>query len=269
MFSLDVRRNELPKGTMSLSSLVSVAVPSSSAKDVMVTRSHQRNCRLLQSWCRKFEEMMLRTDAAAVETPSGNNPVSDSDPVLFEEGLIVLWNVQCHTQIPTAEDKLINLMYYNVFRGLTKNIRALNLDLQKMLTWGYDSPFVTGQVDISTLAPDFRPTYLQQTVSHHPCFDIFPDPVVRDNAIMYWYVDMNPLEGRLCMALAGRYTWHELDLGIKRGCILWGEPDVAESWEVTEGFVKDWPFLVIGAVRLEAATNRYRALRGDPPIFFA
>ena len=212
---------------------------------------------------------MQRAGLIAVEPGNHLASIVDSDATHFEELLIERRDVQYRTSLPNLEDELITLMYYNVFRGLGRNIRALNLDIQLMAAWEYDSPFVTGTVDISTLAPDFRPTYLQRTVSHHPCFDIFPDPVVRDNAIAYWYVEKNPLEGRLCMALAGRHTWHEIDLALKCGCILWGEPDVVESWEVTEGFHKDWPFLVKGAVRLEAATNVYRALRGEPPISFA
>ena len=212
---------------------------------------------------------MGKAGLIGLELGDDGAPLPDSDAIRLEETLIKSQNFRVHTSIPTAEDHLINLMYYNVFRGLSKNIRALKLDLRLMTSWKYDSPFVTGKVDVSSIAPDFQPTFLQRTVSHHPCFDIFPDSVVRDNAIAYWYVEQHPLEGRLCMALAGRHTWYEIDLALKCGWVLWGEPDVVESWEVTEGFAARWPFLVKGAVRLEAATNRYRALRGEAPIFFA
>ncbi|KIX99814.1 uncharacterized protein Z520_04450 [Fonsecaea multimorphosa CBS 102226] len=227
------------------------------------------NLKLVQSWCRRFEETMLQIGSVGVEVLDGDVLLADSDPVMFEESIIHATDIRYHTFIPSPEDELLNLMYYNVFRGLAKNIRALNLEINFMASDAADSPFITGRVDSSSLAPDFQPTYLQRTVSHHPCFDIFPDSVVRDNAIEHWYIEKHPLEGRLCMALAGRHTWHEIDLALKHGCVLWGEPDVTESWEVTQGFADDWPFLVKGSVRLEAATNRYRALRGEPPIFFA
>ncbi|EXJ67762.1 uncharacterized protein A1O5_09108 [Cladophialophora psammophila CBS 110553] len=212
---------------------------------------------------------MLHVSSINVELDDQGASMTDSDPVTFEENIIHAIDIRYHTFIPSPEDQLLNLMYYNVFRGLAKNIRALNLEMHLMASWASDSPFISGNIDTSTLAPDFQPTFLQRTVAHHPCFDIFPDSVVRDNAIEYWYVEKHPLEGRLCMAIAGRHTWHEIDLALKHGCVLWGEPDVTESWEVTQGFADDWPFLVKGAVRLEAATNRYRALRGEPPIFFA
>jgi hypothetical protein len=268
VFAVDVSYNQIPKGPISLASLVSAAGMLSGEDEALVSSSPRRHLRLLQSWCRKFEETMQQAGVISVDLDEGNSS-TDSDAVQFEEVLVEVGNVRYPHLISDPEDQLINLMYYNVFRGLAKNIRALNLDIQLMASWEYDSPFVTGKVDISTLAPDFQPTYLQRTVSHHPCFDIFPDSVVRDNAIVYWYIEGHPVQERLCMALAGRHTWHEIDLALKCGCILWGEPDVAESWEVTEGFARDWPFLVKGAVRLEAATNRYRAFRGEPPIHFA
>ena len=212
---------------------------------------------------------MTETGSVRLEPNHGDNSLPDSDAVQFEESIIAGNDLRYHTSIPTAEDQLLTLMYYNVFRGLSRNIRALNLDPRLMGSWEYDSPFVTRALDVSFLAPDIQPTYLQRTVSHHSCFDIFPDSVVRDNAIAYYYVEKNPLQTRLCMAVAGRHTWFQTDVALKTGCILWGEPDVVESWEVTEGFAREWPFLVKGALRLEAATNLYRSLRGDPPIFFA
>ncbi|OAG41048.1 hypothetical protein AYO21_04661 [Fonsecaea monophora] len=258
VFALAEKDSVTSDEPISLSSLVSAAGKlSTGANKIMsfesstLSRGHQINLKLVQSWCRRFEESMLGAGSVGVEFSDEDAAVTDSDPVVFEESIICTMDIRYHTFIPNPEDQLLNLMYYNVFRGLARNIRALNMEMHFMSSWASDSPFVTGQIDISTLPPDFQPTYLQRTVSHHPCFDIFPDPVVRDNAIEHWH------------------TWHEIDLALRHGCVLWGEPDVAESWEVTQGFADDWPFLVKGAFRLEAATNRYRALRGEPPIFFA
>lgn len=166
-----------------------------------------------------------------------------------------------------GSDHLITLIYYNVFRGLSKNIQALKLDLNMMRRKDYQSPFITGDIDLSTLAPDFQPTLIQRTFPHHPCFDIFPDAVVRDNAIKNWATDMP--YGFLCTNLAGRRNWHEIELPARHSCVLWGDADNADNWEVTEAFATRWPFLVEGAYRLEAATNKWRALRGEGPISFA
>lgn len=255
-------------GAIPLNALVVASESSRSSSPIPPGKPMCTPLRPVESWCRKFEETMLPSSGLELSpVRRGDSSHKDSDPVIFEEGLIRSLDLRTH--IPSPEDRLLNLMYYNVFRGLSKNMRALNLDIDAMVSWSYPSPFVAGDMDTSSLAPDFQPTLLQQTVPHHPCFDIFPDPVVRDNAIRYWYVEHNPLEGRLCIALAGRHTWHEIDLPLRHGCVLWGEADVVESWEVTEGFANDWPFLVKGALRLEAATNWYRALRGEPPISFA
>jgi len=168
---------------------------------------------------------------------------------------------------PPTSDHIITLIYYNVFRGLSKNIQALQLDLKLMRTKDYQSPFITGDIDLSTLPADFQPTLIQRTIPHHPCFDIFPDAVVRDNAITNWASQL-PF-GHLCMNLAGRSFWQEIELSQRQGCILWGAADCADNWEVTEAFVARWPYLVKGAYRLQAATNKWRWMRGEQPLWFA
>lgn len=196
------------------------------------------------------------------------DPMTDDDEsstALLEEGLTAAINAESSHSI--GSDHLITLIYYNVFRGLSKNIQALKLDLNLMRRRDYQSPFITGEIDLSTLAPDFQPTLIQRTHPHHPCFDIFPDAVVRDNAIRSWAKGLP--YGFLCTNLAGRRSWHEIELPARHSCILWGDADNADNWEVTEAFADRWPYLVKGAFRLQAATNKWRALRGERPISFA
>lgn len=224
----------------------------------------------LPGWCRGFEETWLRTGVGKIDLKNSPRPQDNqyvSDAVMCEEQMLQVLNI--HNPYPLPVDHLLNLMYYNVFRGLTKNIKQLRLDCRRMLLDDCPSPFVSQGLDMSDVAPDFQPTLLQQTMPHHPCFDIFPDPVVRDNAINCWRNHQSAHQGRLCLTIAGRHTWHEIDIPLRHGCVLWGEPDCVEGWEVTEGFVQDWSCLVKGAFRLEAATNSWRAIRGEPPIFFA
>ncbi|KAK5048483.1 hypothetical protein LTR84_005573 [Exophiala bonariae] len=189
----------------------------------------------------------------------------ESNSALLEARLNSTINAGPSTYL--GSDHLITLIYYNVFRGLSKNIQALKLDLNLMRRKDYQSPFITGDYDLSTLAPDFHPTLIQRTFPHHPCFDIFPDAVVRDNAIKNWATDLP--YGYLCTTLAGRRNWHEIELPARHSCVLWGDADNADNWEVTEAFASRWPYLVQGAYRLEAATNKWRALRGERPISFA
>ncbi|KEF52296.1 uncharacterized protein A1O9_11536 [Exophiala aquamarina CBS 119918] len=195
---------------------------------------------------------------AASSTPGSHAALFEQNLNVFDDGLSLY---------SPSSDGLLTLIYYNVFRGLSKNIRALKLDLNLMRTLDYQSPFITGNIDLSTLPPDFQPTLLQQTIPHHPCFDIFPDPVLRDNAIRSWAADL-PF-GNLCINLAGRSHWQEIDFSQRHGCILWGAADSADSWEVTEAFASRWPYLVKGTYRLQAATNKWRSMRGEQPIYFA
>ncbi|KAI1617111.1 hypothetical protein EDD36DRAFT_154202 [Exophiala viscosa] len=224
----------------------------------------------LRGWCRRFEETWLQSGLSGIELgriPSPEHAENVSDAVICEEHLLSFLNIQNPHPLPM--DHLINLVYYNVFRGLSKNIKHLRLDCLQMLFDDCPSPFIAGGLDISVIAPDFHPTLLQRTVPHHPCFDIFPDAVVRDNAINCWRGHESAHQGRLCFTIAGRNTWHEIDIPLRHGFVLWEQPDCVESWEVTEGFVQDWPCLVKGAFRLEAATNSWRGVRGEPPISFA
>ncbi|KIX03278.1 uncharacterized protein Z518_06830 [Rhinocladiella mackenziei CBS 650.93] len=273
VFALKPQRDRDSRCPISLNSFVKASAATDQVRRDSTPDSGGQDAtplKLVQSWRRNFEERVLQARLDQVELISccGLDPGStDSDSVVLEEYLIRALNIR--SRYPLPADHLLNLMYYNVFRGLSRNIRSLNLELNHMASSHYPSPFIAGRIDTSTMAPDFHPTIVQRTIPHHPCFDIFPDSVLRDNAIMQWGLTFPEFEARLCMILAGRYTWHEIDIPLRHGCVLWGEPDAVESWEVTEGFAKDWPFLVAGAFRLEAATNRWRRLRGEPPISFA
>jgi hypothetical protein len=52
----------------------------------------------------------------------------------------------------------------------------------------------------------------------------------------------------------------------RNGFVLWGDPFREESWEVTPGFLRKWPWAVEGCEKLIQSTNRWRMLRGDKPI---
>ena len=165
-----------------------------------------------------------------------------------------------------GHDHLLSLTYYNVFRALVANTRLLGLDPYLMHTDAYPSPFVTGSKHQRHLPPHLQPTNLQQTVPHHPCFDIFPDPVVRDHGIRS--TNMLP-PGLFCMTLAGRNTCVENERPKRRGLVVWGPPEDANSWEVTEEFVINWYWLVDGSATLQSSTNKWRGIRGEPAIYFA
>ena len=85
-----------------------------------------------------------------------------------------------------------------------------------------------------------RPTELQRSRAHHPWIDFFPSPVMRDNLLRVldeWD------EEDLCTDIMG--FWDGTSTG-PCGLIVWGEPSVPGNWEVTEGFVRKWGWVVRG-----------------------
>ncbi len=55
----------------------------------------------------------------------------------------------------------------------------------------------------------------------------------------------------------------EVDL---KGMIVWRDPWDWRGWELTEGFVKKWGFLLMGCEEAIEPTNSWRAARGEPPL---
>jgi Domain of unknown function (DUF3425) len=219
---------------------------------------------LTASWCRQFESFLSTQQIADVPEYTSTNQ-ERSTTVSFEE-LFLKYLKQTDLYRLPADDSLLSLMYYNVFRALVTNVWLLGLDTQLMHTDDYPSPFISGSASTQHIPPHLQPTLLQRTVPHHPCFDIFPDPVVRDQGIRNTHLLPH---GTLCMTLAGRNTWFENERSRRSGLVVWGPPEDSNSWEVTEGFVTNWGWLVKGSLMLQYSTNRWRAVRGEPAIFFA
>jgi hypothetical protein len=110
--------------------------------------------------------------------------------------------------------------------------------------------------------------------------DLFPSPAMRDNLItlsMMGIVD----EDELCADLVGdafddeecrgnaksSTLGNEGETGSGRsGLIAWNNPWDVSGWEITEGFVKKWGFLLKGCPELLEHTNRWRAVRDEEPL---
>ncbi|KAJ5498808.1 hypothetical protein N7453_007859 [Penicillium expansum] len=70
-------------------------------------------------------------------------------------------------------------------------------------------------------------------------------------------------DGELCVDIMG--FW---DISAKSCSLLvWGEPSDPKSWEVTEEFLKKWPWVIRGELGLIDSTNYWRRKRGDEIIF--
>jgi hypothetical protein len=115
------------------------------------------------------------------------------------------------------------------------------------------------------LPPQLLPTPLQLSNPHEPWIDIFPLPALRDNLLrLRGSIDSCDLCDDILGAL---FTDQDLETVSKykerNGLIIWGEPWDVRSWELMDGFVEKWGFLLEGCEALIEGTNRWRAVRGE------
>ncbi|KAL4922907.1 hypothetical protein BDW62DRAFT_172012 [Aspergillus aurantiobrunneus] len=163
---------------------------------------------------------------------------------------------------PSA-DHLLTLCKVNVFRAFMSNMHTLGMS--PGLEWMDDdalSPFSTslpGYVTEDNLPVSLRPTPVQTAKLHHPWLDFFPFPRIRDNLVNAGDFDDHPL----CLDIMG--FWNVTDEAC--GLLVWGEPTDPHNWEVSENFLRRWPWVVAGCPELLESTNRWRSSRGEKLIF--
>ncbi|KAL8383389.1 hypothetical protein RB595_006916 [Gaeumannomyces hyphopodioides] len=164
----------------------------------------------------------------------------------------------------SPDHHLITLVQYNVLRATMTNISILRL--QNIIPPACDSAALLVAGQDQTCAPpppaDLAPTTLQRTVPHPGWMDVAPDGRMRDNLIRAAHaLDADALCDDLCGGL-----YEGFDDCEARGMLVWADPWRVESWEVSEGFVRKWGFLLRGCYATMRATDRWRASRGEKPM---
>ncbi|GAP83895.2 hypothetical protein SAMD00023353_0503150 [Rosellinia necatrix] len=163
---------------------------------------------------------------------------------------------------------LPSLSQFNFIRALLTNVDVLGLSAADMHDDAL-SPFnvvaesvrVSSQHErLSQLPMGLRPTDLQRGTPHHPWIDLLPIPAMRDNIFRPGFDSFD--EEQLCHDMRGAIP------GQNPGVLVWGDPWDADSWEVTEEFVKSWGWVVANCWDLLRSTNRWRTRRGEEPLFF-
>jgi hypothetical protein len=93
---------------------------------------------------------------------------------------------------------------------------------------------------------------------------MLPHGTMRDNAIRMRHTFDNEdlCHDLMCADSQGRDA---VDL---KGVVVWNDPWCVSGWEMTEGFLKKWGFLVKDCWEIMAATNKWREKRGDEPLVF-
>lgn len=178
----------------------------------------------------------------------------------------------------SLDHRLLTLIQYNVLRATLTNMAILAIlhsamDAECGLNQILDQiqpPLPSPASSPNDLPVSLRPTPLQRRLFHDQApmrpdmlwISSVPSPAMRDNLLLtYGQWDADDL---CCDMLGGLYEG--FDDVERRGMIVWSDPWQPESWEVTAGFARKWKFLLRGCDELLAATDRWRAGRGEEPL---
>lgn len=166
---------------------------------------------------------------------------------------------------PLSSDHLITLLQFNVLRALAVNhtlitgILTTPLDCDEEVTHITPYPANPERVPATLL-----PTALQQTVPHGSWIDTWPCPIDRDRLIRATGTyDPDELWND---CIGGLYQGFPDDEVARRGMIAWSPPWDITGWEMSEGFLKRWSWLLAGLPEAFEATNRWRMKRGEEPL---
>ncbi|KAI1420186.1 hypothetical protein F5Y12DRAFT_774177 [Xylaria sp. FL1777] len=174
---------------------------------------------------------------------------------------------QFNNVFPLSPDHLITLLQYNALRALAVNRTLISGVLVTPLDCDEEVihvvPYPTKP---ESLPPALLPTVLQQTVPHGDWIDVFPSPEGRDRLIRAaGTFDEDELWAD---CIGGLYEGFPDDEMERRGIIAWSPPWDIAGWEMSEGFVKKWGWLVGGLPRALEATNRWRMQRCEEPLVY-
>lgn len=163
----------------------------------------------------------------------------------------------CEARMP-VDQQLFSLIQHNAMRGVMTNM-AIVLGLHGRTFEGWDD-FYVEDLEMPSAAPaSLDATELQRSVAHEAWIDVLPYARFRDNIIRN---QDNVDADTLCEDFLG--GWSEgLNEVQNRGMILWGDPWSSDGWEISEGFVRKWGFLMKGCEDLIRSTNRWREARGE------
>ncbi|POR35861.1 Uncharacterized protein TPAR_03943 [Tolypocladium paradoxum] len=161
---------------------------------------------------------------------------------------------------------LPGLSQFNFIRALLANVDVLGLSSDQMSDDAL-SPFNSlcphqasaSATLLSRLPAKLRPTDLQCATLHHPWIDLLPVPEMRDNLFRRGLESFD--EDELCHALRRRIPSQN------PGVLEWRDPWDPGGWEVTEAFLGFWGWNIAGCWDLFRSTNKWRAQRGEMPLF--
>ncbi|CAG7945376.1 unnamed protein product [Penicillium salamii] len=201
-----------------------------------------------------------RKDVLILPRPrQGQIPERFTQPGSLEEAITMMtrFNATAYAAYYTANpcvDQLLTLSKFNVLRAFVDNLNVFGLGMQQVEDDDAVSPFnlsPTRHGD-QTLPASLCPTTAQRSVPHHPWLDCFPFPQMRDNLI---FVPETFDDCTLCTDIMDPASG---DVGM----LVWGDPWLPQSWEVSEWFVRKWAWVIRGCPEILHSSNYWRTKRG-------
>ncbi|KEY74474.1 hypothetical protein S7711_04509 [Stachybotrys chartarum IBT 7711] len=163
---------------------------------------------------------------------------------------------------PLSSDHLIILVQLNTLRAVMTINRLVSKE-------HYDC--AGGAILILPLdglpdaPPNLSPTLMQATVPHEDWIDIMPHPVWRDNLILWsGTFDKDELSSDI---VGGLFEGAAASDCGERGIVVWSPVWHPMGWELSEGFLRKWGWVIQGCEEeVLTTTNRWRAKRGEAPL---
>ncbi|KAK3329229.1 hypothetical protein B0H66DRAFT_540474 [Apodospora peruviana] len=169
---------------------------------------------------------------------------------------------------PLSPDHLITILQYNSLRAMAVNRTLISGILTTPLDCADEERIhvVPYPAQPELLPPALLPTTLQQMVPHGDWIDLYPCPEGRDRMILAaGQFDEDELWAD---CIGGLYEGFPDDEMERRGMLAWSPPWHITGWEMSEGFVRKWGWLLRGLPEPLEATNRWRAERGEEPVAY-
>ncbi|KAF3397080.1 hypothetical protein DPV78_007897 [Talaromyces pinophilus] len=214
------------------------------------------------------EAMMLNTNTAL--KPRHTKSLGEQFGLHFASGLFIPSYVTHSGRViperylfPISRDHLLPLLEFNVYRASITNLLIMGHVHLIHETCGFRGPvtiFPNPYQGVG-IPPTLQRTALQQSTPYPDWVDLLPSPQMRDNAIKTQHLFTNKeLAADILTGMVGQEDRKH------PGLLVWSDPWDPSGWELTEGFVKKWGFLVQGCQDLVRSTNYWRKIRGETPL---
>ena len=168
------------------------------------------------------------------------------------------------TSVPSSDnpwDELAQLINRNFMQAVTANAEHLGINATALRAGTATSTPRLRNTD--NLPPTLKPVEVQHQLPHDPLIDTIPHSRLRFN-ILRAIATGNLDAARFSASLRRSGAVINVQGEARRsGLIVWNFPENLASWELSEGFVMVFGFLLEGCEDFITATNVWRTRRGE------